>query len=122
MEDVFALLVAALAAMDDRNPVEVRLRFDWALLQWSGYASADPAELAALLAQFCRGDIRQTTIDELLAFFSVPLDAPYAKEFLLSKTARKTMRQLLDKLLATHLSLRLKSTELLDAATVQFYP
>lgn len=52
-----------------------------------------------------------------LAFFSVPLASARVGDYLLSKQARKTMRRLLDKLIGSQLSLRLKSVALLDAAT-----
>ena len=112
--------------MNDRNLIEMRLRFEWALLQWSGYASDDPQDFLALLARFWRTETfspeKQALADELLAFFSVPLASARVGDYLLSKQARKTMRRLLDKLIGSQLSLRLKSVALLDAATMQFYP
>lgn len=125
-EEVFRFLTQTLAAMNDRNLIEMRLRFEWALLQWSGYASDDPQDFLALLARFWRTESfspeKQALADELLAFFSVPLKSARVGDYLLSKQARKTMRRLLDKLIGSQLSLRLKSVALLDAATMQFYP
>lgn len=125
-EEVFHFLTQTLAAMNDRNLIEMRLRFEWALLQWSGYASDDPQDFLTLLARFWRTESfspeKQALADELLAFFSVPLASARVGDYLLSKQARKTMRRLLDKLISSQLSLRLKSVALLDAATMQFYP
>ncbi len=125
-EDVYDLLFYMLRTMDDANLIEVRLFFEWRLLNCLGYASESIEDFCFLCQSFWKTShfsmLQQALFDEMCSFLNVCLmTAGKAFSFYLSKQAREALRSILNVAYKENLDIQLKSKAMLDEATIHFY-